>query len=103
MLFAVEIEKMLTEQLPRYGYFLTLLGLKAPYQWIAGVTGVKDRQLQFPPARYTTRTGPVCASEHVISEGLYDGEQSPMSTLLPFFKEIYDTCRIDRPAHLPQF
>jgi hypothetical protein len=47
-------------------------------------------------------SGPVCASEHVISEGLYDGEQSPMITLLPFFKEIYEACGTERPAHLPQ-
>jgi hypothetical protein len=92
-------------KLPRYRYFLTLLGLNAPYRWIAGLTEVKNHQLQFPRARYTIpgMPGPICASEHVITEGSYDGEQSPMSTLLPLFKEIYDACGLERPEHLPQF
>jgi hypothetical protein len=106
MLLSVEIEKMLTEQLPHYGYFLSLLGLEEPYRWIAGLTGVKNRQLQYPPERYSIRIpgmpGRLCASEQVITEGVYDGKQSPMSTLLPFFKDIYDACGIERPEHLPQ-
>jgi hypothetical protein len=104
VLLDVEIEKSFTEQLPRYGRFLTLLGLNPPYRWIAGLTGVQNRHLQFPRARYAIpgMPGPICASEHVISEGSYDGKQSPMSTLLPFFKDIYEACGIERPAHLPQ-
>jgi hypothetical protein len=104
MLLALEIEKMLIEQLPVYGYFLTLLGLKPPFRWIAGLTGVKTRELQYPGAPYSIpgMPRPICASEHVISEGLYDGEVSPMSALLPFFNEIYDACGRERPEHLIQ-
>jgi hypothetical protein len=101
MILAVEIERCFTEQLWRYGYFLSLLGVKAPYRWIAGITGARGRQLQFP-MRMAGMPGPVCASENVIGEGAYDGEQSPMSALLPFFKDIYDSCGIERPASLPQ-
>jgi hypothetical protein len=92
MLLSVEIEKMLTEQLPHYGYLLSLLGLEEPYRWIAGLTGVKNRQLQYPRERYAIRIpgmpGRLCASEQVITEGVYAGTQSPMSTLLPFFEDI---------------
>jgi hypothetical protein len=106
MISAVEIEKMLTEQLPRYAYFLGLLGLKPPYRWIAGLTGVKNRQLQYPRGRYAIEIpgmpGRLCTAEQVITEGLYNGEQSSMSTLLPFFKDIFDACGIERPEHLPQ-
>jgi hypothetical protein len=89
VLLDVEIEKMLTEQLPRYGEFLTRLGLTAPYRWIAGLTGVKNRQLQFPRARDAIPgiASPVCASEHVISEGSYDGHQSPRSTFNQTFTD----------------
>jgi hypothetical protein len=107
MLLSVEIEKMLTEQLPRYGYFLSLLGLEPPYRWIAGCDGVKNRQLQYPRERYAIRIpgmpGRLCASEQVITEGVYAGKQLPMSTLLPFFEDIYDACGIERPEHLPHF
>jgi hypothetical protein len=83
VLLDVEIEKMFTEQLPRDAHFLTLLGLRAPYRGLAGLTGVQNRRLEFPRARYAIpgMPGPACSSEHIISEGVYDGEQSPMSTL----------------------
>jgi hypothetical protein len=105
-LFPVEIERMLTGRLPEYGHFLALLGLQPPYQWIAGVTGVKNRRLQYPSPQGQMRvpgwSSPRCVAEHIISDGTYDGKQSPTSALLPFFKEIYDKYGMPRPEYLPQ-
>lgn len=104
-LFVAEIEKLLIEQLPRYGQFLKALELKPPYKWIAGVSGVKGRELQYPVAPNMVRIpgwgSHKCASDNISSEGLYDMIQSPLSTLLPFFKEVYNRCGIARPDHLP--
>jgi hypothetical protein len=77
------------------------------------VLGWAARSVATGISRYGTRAasgagvssympGRLCASEQVITEGVYDGKQSPMSTLLPFFKDIYDACGIERPEHLPQ-
>jgi hypothetical protein len=106
MLLTVEIEQALTDRLRRYGQVLSLLGLPPPYRWIAGITGATGRQLQFPPAGHQIRvpgfSGPLCASDNIGSEEMYDGSSSPMTALLPFFKEIFDSCGIERPEHLPQ-
>jgi nucleoside phosphorylase len=103
-LFVFEIERMLTERLPGYGRFLMLLGLKPPYQWIAGVTEVQNRRIRVPPPR--GRMNPpwspsqLCIAKHVISDGVYNAEQSPISSLLPFFKAMYEACGIRRPEYL---
>lgn len=120
VLFVHEIEDMLAKRLPAYRHFLMLLGLKPPYRWIAGVTGVKDRRLQIPPFRWPTDKKPdlaamvrsadsvlpsvpvyQCVSEHIISEGTYDDKESSYSVLMPFFQEIYNRCGPVRPNYLP--
>lgn len=98
---APNIEEMFTQRLPEYGRFLMRLGLQPPYQWIAGLTDVKNRQLQFPsPQGQMSWRGPECLSEHIISSGTYDGKQSPTSALLLFFAEIYRKCGMPRPDYL---
>jgi hypothetical protein len=105
-LLAVAIEEMFTERLPQYGRFLMGLGLQPPYRWIAGLTDVINRRLQFPPPHGQMRVPswpcPECLSEHIMTPGTYDGQQSPISALLPFFKEIYHKCGMPRPDYLPQ-
>lgn len=100
-----QIEKMLKMLLPYYGRFLKLIGVHPPYKWIAGVTGVMGRELQYPVAPNSMRVpgwgSQKCASDNIIVEGSYDMVQSPLSSLLPFFKEIYNKCGMARPKHLP--
>jgi hypothetical protein len=105
-LFVGEIEKMLTDRLPGYAQFLATLGMGPPYRWIAGLTGVRGRELQYPVAPERMRIpgwgSHKCVSEHIVSEGSYDRKQSPTNALLPLFNEIYNKCGIARPEHLPR-
>lgn len=103
-LFVGEIEKLLIEQLPRYGRFLQILEIRPPYRWIAGVCGVRGRELQYPLPQNTMRIpgfgSHKCASDNIRKDGSYDMDQSPLSALLPFFEEIYNKCGMSRPPHL---
>jgi nucleoside phosphorylase len=105
-IFVAEIEKLVTDGLRGYVQFLTTLGVQPPYKWIAGVTGVKGRELQYPVAPGQMRIpgwgSHKCVSEHIVREGSYDRKQSPASVLLAFFNDIYNKCGIARPDHLPQ-
>jgi hypothetical protein len=105
-LFVGEIEKMWTARLKDYASFLRRLGLQAPYRWIAGVTGVNHRRLQFPAPqgqmRFAGWQGPECLSEQIVSHGTYGDKQSANSALLPFFEAIYNKCGIRRPEYLPK-
>jgi hypothetical protein len=100
-----EIERGWAERLRNYTGFLQKLGLQVPYRWIAGVTGVNHRHLQYPPRpghmRFADWQGPECLAEQIIIEGSYDGEQSATLALLPFFEAIYNRCGIRRPDYLP--
>jgi hypothetical protein len=100
-----EIEKLLIDGLRRYTQFLTTLGMQPPYRWIAGVTDVMGREIQYPVAPRQIRIPGLggshkCVSEHIVGEGSYDGKQSPTKAILPFFNEIYNKCGIARPDYL---
>jgi hypothetical protein len=103
-LYVAEIEQGWTERLKDYATFLQRLGLRAPFRWIAGVVGVNRYRLQYPPPQGQMRIpgwqGPECLSDQIIAEGSYDGEQSAISALLPFFEAIYQRCGIRRPEYL---
>jgi hypothetical protein len=98
-LLAVDIEKIFNERLQQYGLLLPGLGLEPPYQWIAGLTGIKGRRLQRPPPgqmRLPGRLGPQCLAETIEQQGEYDGRQSPSSALDTFFKTIFHVCGVAR-------
>jgi hypothetical protein len=104
-LFVAEVERSLVEQLPLYGRFLNALGGQSPYKWIAGVSGVKGRDLQYPlppgAIRIPGLNSSKCASDEIIVEGSYEVAQSARGALLAFFNEIYNKCGMTRPDHLP--
>ena len=106
MLVVSELERSWTPRLEGYAGFLRRLGLHAPYRWIAGVSGVRHRRLQYSPAPGKTRlsdwSGPECLAEEIIAEGFYNGEQTALSALLPFFELVYLKCGIRRPEYLPR-
>jgi hypothetical protein len=103
-LVVVDMEKLFNQRLQEYGRFLTRLGLQPPYYWIAGITGVKNRRLRYPPPGQMwwdpSRSGPQCLSETVEKNAEYDGEQAPNSALQPFFRAIFDACGVPRPDYL---
>jgi hypothetical protein len=100
------LEPYYIKALESYARLLSSLGLKPPFRWIGGVTGVNDRRLQIPPAPGKRLIpgwpGPQCLSDTIVEEGAYDGQQTPASSLLPLFKAIFDKCGTPRPDHLPQ-
>ena len=103
-IFVGEIEKLYPERLGNYARFLSDLGIKPPYDWIGGLTGLKDRLLLMP-ARAGSMIVPgfpghVCLGDTIMQEGKYDGGTNSTSPLVPFFEAIYDKCGIRRPDHL---
>jgi hypothetical protein len=94
-----EIEKVYTARLVDYANFLSSIGPKAPYRWIAGISNVKGRRLQIPVPQGSSAffPGPECLSENIIEEGTYDGKETPASALSKFFDAIYDECGSPRP------
>ena len=93
-----EIEKQCTNAFDDYQRFLFSLGLRPPYQWIAGITGVKGWQLLKPVPLGMMRPfrSHTCAKEMIDAKGACDGTQSSASVLLPFFEEIYNRCGTPR-------
>lgn len=105
MLFQGEIEKNYSLALGRYVKFLSELGIQGPFRWIAGINGAKGRSFGYPPPpgkAWIDNKGPVCAANQIIVEGLYDGTVTPLESLLPFFKKIFEKCGRERPSYLPQ-
>ena len=105
-LYIGEIEKAFVESLKGYSRFLTELGVIPPYEWIAGLTGIKGRQLLIPLPHGQMRVpgwpGPECLSDTVTAEGFFDPAQAPSSVLLRFFETIYNKCGVPRPDYLPR-
>jgi hypothetical protein len=105
-LFVDELEKHWTKRLKAYSTVLGRLGLGAPYRWVAGLTGVNRRRLQYPPPqgqmRFPDWQDPECLSEQIVIQGAYDPEQSAISALMPFFELIYHKCGLPRPDYLPK-
>jgi hypothetical protein len=104
-LLVVDIERIFNQRLQEYGQFLSRLDLQPPYRWIAGITGVKNRRLRYPPSpgqMWWNPSGPgsQCLSETVKKNGEYDGTQTPSSALHPFFNAIFSACGIPRPDYL---
>lgn len=104
-LFQGEIEKSYFVALDGYTKFLSELGVKGPFKWIAGMNEIKGRNLSYPPPSgkiWVDQKGPVCAAKQIIVEGTYDETMTPLESLMPFFKTIFEKCGRERPDHLPQ-
>lgn len=103
-IYVGELEKIWPARLKEdYAVFLQRLGLQFPYRWIAGLAGVNHRRLQVPLPQGQMRMlgwqGPECLSDEIIAEGTYDGVQSGISALLPFFELVYRKCGTRRPNY----
>jgi hypothetical protein len=96
------ISKVFVERLRNYGTFLGRLGVAPPYDWIAGLEGVKGRRLQIPPPQnYTSISlGNPCLSKAISCNGSYDPKVAPAATLRPFFEQICRKCDTPFPDYL---
>jgi hypothetical protein len=81
------IARFFTARLQNYGVFLKNLGLEPPFDWIAGLEGVKGWRLQVPPPpnHVSIFPGNSCLTEIVSAHGTYDLTRTPVATLRPFF------------------
>jgi hypothetical protein len=100
---AISIECAFANCLRAHASFLTDCGLKPPFRWIAGLTGIAGRRLiiQSPLGQMPTSLSPdpECMANETLKEGSFDGLQSPHNALRPFFTAMYDLGGIARPDY----
>ncbi len=82
-LYFLNIARTLFQRLRGYGELLQCLEFQPPFNWIAGLEGVKRWRLKCPqPINYiATSPGETCLSEVVDTSGTYDLEQSVAALL----------------------
>jgi hypothetical protein len=85
-----------------YGRFLENLGSKAPFDWIAGVEGVKGWKLQVPPPPNHINVGPGngSLSDVIVARGTYNSGQTSQLAIKPFFDQLFRKCGTRFPGHL---
>ena len=87
-----------------YVALLTRLGVPPPYQWIAGIEGIKGRGIHIPPApggaAFPLPRGS-CVADTVTAEGTMAINDDEKEVLRPFFIKVYDKCGLSRPTWLP--
>jgi hypothetical protein len=103
-LYFLDIARVLVQKLRGYGDFLASLGLEQPFDWIAGLDGVKGWKLKVPPPpnHVSTSSGQSCLTNPVVAKGVYDLQQSPALTLRPFFERLFRACGTKIPEHIEQ-
>lgn len=96
------IEDYYVTRIRDYSEFLQRLSIGLPYRWIAGLTGVKHRHLTrpTPPGHQFMGDGPVCLTDTIEADGIYDGKQDAKEALKPFFVKIFKACGEPRPDYL---
>ena len=103
-LYFLDIARTLIQKLPGYGEFLQCLGIQPPFNWIAGLEGVKSWRLKCPPPpnHVATSPGETCLSDVVVANGTYDLGQSPPMSLRPFFNQLFKKCSSRIPEHIEE-
>ena len=79
--------------LAAYVALLMRLDAKPPYQWEAGVEGIKGRQIYVPWAHSKHFAGH-CVADAVLECGLYSQGDDSLKALKPFFEKLYENCGI---------
>ncbi len=102
-LFLESIVKAYTSALKDYGEFLQRLGITGPFQWIAGLIGVKKRRLAVPPpaGHINIHRGQECLGDPIIQSGTYDPAQDAKKSLQPFFDLVCRKCGRSYPDYPP--
>jgi hypothetical protein len=95
------LPKMIVLNEPRFAQslqmsadFLSRLGFKGPYRWIAGMEGVNGRFISSSDG--TRKWGP-CMSDTMAVPGTFNLTDDPADALEPFFERVYDQCTAVRP------
>jgi hypothetical protein len=98
-------ESDIVEALAGYRRFLVeKLGIRPPFRWVAGVTGLEGRQLALPPPPQgkTWHKSVIgrCSNDALHSEGMIGLDDDPAKTLHDFFKDVWSYFGIDRAKAL---
>ena len=75
-LFYEEVQRAFVTGLTNYVSFLGKIGIIGPLKWKAGIVGVKGSLLSYSaiPGYTHWGSGPMCVSDLIEEEGLYDNE-----------------------------
>jgi hypothetical protein len=97
-------EEELKSALGEYADFLFRLGIQPPYHWIAGMEDLKGRGVHIPPRGMAPHRGPIgtCPEDVIVSEGEFTPGEPPGRALRLFFEKLFDSCGVERPAHLDE-
>ncbi len=92
-------ESSFTATLDYCALFLEGLGCARPYQWIAGIEGIRGRHVVFENGRRAF--GP-CVADVIEEEGIYAKDAKAANLLPPFFEKVFDKCGARRPSPSPR-
>jgi hypothetical protein len=96
-----DVQNAMCGVLPHYTRFLHDLGIEPPFRWIAGLDGIKGRQLDVqPPGEGISRLGEAFLKNRIVGHGSYDGAQEPHAALGPFFREVFKRSSMEYPRYL---
>jgi hypothetical protein len=99
--FFEDVRKAMCTRLPHYSQFIKSLGVKPPFQWIAGLDGIKRRRLNvYRPREGVSGLGEVFLTDRITCSGSYDGAQEPHLGLAPFFREVFKRSSMEYPNYL---
>lgn len=101
-IFYANIQEAFTEGLRNYSSFLRKLGIKGQLKWKAGLVDIKNRRLVYPLPRGSVKMAhwPVCLLWNIENEGQIIDNQNPITSLLPFYENIFNSCGLPRPDYL---
>ena len=104
-MYFLDIARKLVEKLSSYGRFLQCLGVQPPFNWAAGIEGVKGWTLQIPtqPNHINVFPGEKCLTNIIAATGTYDFEQPAGIPLQPFFKQLFLKCGLTVPKHIEEY
>ena len=75
---------------------LESLGCPAPYEWIVGMEGLRDRKLMV--TQPANRMIGACVSDVIDAKGTFNKGDNSAKLLRPFFEKVFDKCGARRPA-----
>ena len=96
-----DVQNAMCSVLPHYTRFLHNLGIEPPFRWIAGLDGIKSRQLDVqPPGEGISHLGEAFLKDRIVGNGFYDGAQEPHLALGPLFREMFKKSSMEYPRYL---
>jgi hypothetical protein len=101
-LYFLDIARSLVQRLPGCAEFLKCLGIEPPFDWVAGLDGIKGWRLNVPPPpnHFNPFPGQTSLSNIAVAKGTFEPGQVPSLALRPFFAEIFKKCGTTIPAHI---